>query len=78
MYQVTYSTNEAVNTYNTTAPPVTITGLVLMTTYTFSVTAYTITGPGTPQQVQTSTADMREWSGQVTIQFIVVLNPQPM
>eukprot|EP00731_Ephydatia_muelleri_P018884 Em0011g924a len=41
-------------------PPVTITGLVPTTTYTFSVTAYTITGPGTPQQVQTSTADIRE------------------
>ena len=63
MYQVTYSTNGVVNTYNTTTPPVTITGLVPRTTYTFSVTAYTITGPGTPQQVQTSTADICEWSG---------------
>ena len=40
-------------------PPVTIKGLVPTTTYTYSVTAYTITGPGTPQ-VQTSTADIRE------------------
>eukprot|EP00731_Ephydatia_muelleri_P018890 Em0011g930a len=44
MYQVTYSTNGVVNTYNTTTPPVVITGLVPRTTYTFSVTAYTITG----------------------------------
>ena len=41
-------------------PPVIITGLAPRTTYTFSVTAYTITGPGTPPQVQTSTADIRE------------------
>eukprot|EP00731_Ephydatia_muelleri_P018991 Em0011g1031a len=65
MYQVTYSTNGVVNTYNTTTPPVTITGLVPRTTYTFSVTAYTITGPGTPQQVQTSTADIPHVTGVV-------------
>ncbi|KAL5479268.1 hypothetical protein EMCRGX_G022767 [Ephydatia muelleri] len=56
MYQVTYSYNGSVNTYNTTTPPVTITELVPMTTYTFSVVCYTISAPGTPQQVQTSTA----------------------
>eukprot|EP00731_Ephydatia_muelleri_P019086 Em0011g1126a len=55
MYQVTYSTNGVVKTYNTTTP-----GLVPRTSYTFSVTAYTITGPGTLLQVQTSTADIRE------------------
>ena len=59
MYQVTCSTNGIVNT---TTPPVTITGLVPRTTYTFSVVGYTITGPGTPQQVQTSTAAIRECS----------------
>eukprot|EP00731_Ephydatia_muelleri_P018864 Em0011g904a len=65
MYQVTYSTNGVVNTYNTTTPQVIITGLVPRTTYTFSVTAYTITGPGTPQQVQTSTADIPHVTGVV-------------
>ncbi|KAL5486614.1 hypothetical protein EMCRGX_G019117 [Ephydatia muelleri] len=65
MYQVTYSTNGVVNIYNTTTSPVIITGLVPRTTYTFSVTAYTITGPGTPQQVQTSTADISHVSGVV-------------
>eukprot|EP00731_Ephydatia_muelleri_P018993 Em0011g1033a len=66
MYQVTYSTNGVVNIYNTaTPPPVTITGLVPRTTYTFSVTAYTITGPGTPLQVQTSTADIPHVTGVV-------------
>ncbi|KAL5486467.1 hypothetical protein EMCRGX_G018950 [Ephydatia muelleri] len=63
MYQVTYSTNGVVNTNNTTTPPVTVTGLVPRTTYTFSVTAYTITGPGTPLQVQTSTADIPNVNG---------------
>eukprot|EP00731_Ephydatia_muelleri_P018888 Em0011g928a len=63
MYQVTYSTNGVVNTYNTTTPPVTVTGLVPRTTYTFSVTAYTITGPETPLQVQTSTADIPNVTG---------------
>ncbi|KAL5486528.1 hypothetical protein EMCRGX_G019020 [Ephydatia muelleri] len=33
--------------------------------YTFSVTAYTITGPGTPLQVQTSTADIPHVTGVV-------------
>ncbi|KAL5486603.1 hypothetical protein EMCRGX_G019105 [Ephydatia muelleri] len=47
------------NTYNTTTLPVVITGLVPRTTYTFSVTSYTITGPGTLQQFQTSTADIQ-------------------
>ncbi|KAL5486525.1 hypothetical protein EMCRGX_G019016 [Ephydatia muelleri] len=65
MYQVTYSTNGVVNTYNTTTPPVTVTGLVPRTTYTFCVTVYTITGPGTPQQVQTSTADIPHVTGVV-------------
>eukprot|EP00731_Ephydatia_muelleri_P018910 Em0011g950a len=65
MYQVTYSTNGVVNTYNTTTPPVVITGLVPRTTYTFSVTAYTITGPGTLQQAQTSTADIPHVTGVV-------------
>eukprot|EP00731_Ephydatia_muelleri_P018844 Em0011g884a len=65
MYQVTYSINGVVNTYNTTTPPVTITELVPRTTYTFSVTAYIITGPGTPLQVQTSTADISHVSGVV-------------
>ncbi|KAL5486600.1 hypothetical protein EMCRGX_G019102 [Ephydatia muelleri] len=63
MYQVTYSTNGVVNTYNTTTPQVIITGLVPRTTYTFSVTAYTITGPGTPLQVWTSTADILHVTG---------------
>ena len=66
MYQVTYSTNGIVNT-NT--PPVTITGLVPRTTYTFSVVGYTTTGPGTPQQVQTSTAAIRECTA-VTVSYI--------
>ncbi|KAL5486530.1 hypothetical protein EMCRGX_G019023 [Ephydatia muelleri] len=65
MYQVTYSTNGVVNTHNRTTPPVIITGLVPRTTYIFSVTAYTITGPGTPQQVQTSTADIPHVTGVV-------------
>ena len=60
MYQATYSTNGVVNTYNTTTPLMTIKGLDPRTNYTFSVTAYTITGPGTPLQVPTSTADIRE------------------
>eukprot|EP00731_Ephydatia_muelleri_P012954 Em0007g264a len=47
----------ALVTSTATPPPVTITGLVPRTTYAFSVTAYTITRPGTPQ-VQTSTADI--------------------
>eukprot|EP00731_Ephydatia_muelleri_P019106 Em0011g1146a len=63
MYQVTYSTNGVVNTYNTATPQVIMTGLVPRTTYTFSVTAYTITGPGTPLQVQTSTADIPNVTG---------------
>ncbi|KAL5486620.1 hypothetical protein EMCRGX_G019124 [Ephydatia muelleri] len=62
MYQVTYSTN---GMYNTATPPVIITGLVPRTTYTFSVTAYTITGLGTLQQVQTSTADIPNVTGVV-------------
>ena len=66
MYQVTYSTNGIVNT---TTPPVTITGLVPRTTYTFSVVGYTITGPGTPQQVQTSTAAICECTA-VTVSYI--------
>ena len=61
MYQVTYSYNGSVNTYSTTTPPLTITELVPMTTYTFSVVGYTISGPGTPQKVQTSTAAIREY-----------------
>eukprot|EP00731_Ephydatia_muelleri_P019006 Em0011g1046a len=65
MYQVTYSTNGVVNTYNTTTPLMTVTGLVPRTTYTFSVTAYTITAPGTPLQVQTSTADIPHVTGVV-------------
>eukprot|EP00731_Ephydatia_muelleri_P018865 Em0011g905a len=40
-----------------------ITGLVPRTTYTFSVTSYTITGPGTLQQFQTSTADIPDVTG---------------
>eukprot|EP00731_Ephydatia_muelleri_P019044 Em0011g1084a len=63
MYQLTYSTNGVVNTYNTATPPVIIAGLVPRTTYNFSVTAYTITGPGTPLQVQTSTADIPNVTG---------------
>ena len=59
-YQVTYSTNGVVNTYSTTTPSVTITGLEPRTSYTFSVVGYTTTRPGTPQQVQTSTAAIRE------------------
>ena len=60
MYQVTYSSNGSVNTYNTTIPSITITGLVPKTTYTFSVVGYTITGPWTAQQVQTTTAAIRK------------------
>ena len=60
MYQVTYSSNGTMNTYNTTTPSVKITGLVPSTTYTYSVVCYTITGPGTPQQVQTRSAAIRE------------------
>ena len=67
-YQVTYSTNEIVNTYNTTQPPVTITGLVPRTTYFFSVVGYTIAGPGSSQQVQTSTAAIRECTA-VTVSY---------
>ena len=62
MYQVTYSTDEVVNTYNPTSPTVTIMGLLPNTTYTFSVTAYIMTGIGTPQQVQSSTAAIREYT----------------
>ena len=69
MYQVTYSINGTKNTYNTTTPPVTITSLVPRTIYTFSVVGYTIAGPGTPQQVQTSTAAMRECTA-VTVSYI--------
>ncbi|KAL5479762.1 hypothetical protein EMCRGX_G023335 [Ephydatia muelleri] len=65
MYQVTYSTDEVVNTYNPTSPTVTITGLLPNTTYTFSVTAYIMTGIGTPQQVQSSTAAMPDVTGLV-------------
>ncbi|KAL5486538.1 hypothetical protein EMCRGX_G019032 [Ephydatia muelleri] len=54
-----------VNTYNTaTPPPVTITGLVLRTNYTFTVIDYTITGAAT-QLVHTSTADIPHVTGVV-------------
>ncbi|KAL5479271.1 hypothetical protein EMCRGX_G022770 [Ephydatia muelleri] len=65
MYLVTCPYNGSVNTYNTTTPLVTITGLVPMTTYTFSVIGYTISGPGTPEQVQTSTAAIPNVTGVV-------------
>ena len=61
MYQVTYSTDEVVNSYKSTIPTVTVTGLLPNTTYTFSITGSTMTGIGTPQQVQSSTAAIREF-----------------
>ena len=69
MFQVTYSTNGIMNTYNKTTPPATLKGLVPRTIYTFSVVGYTITGPGTPQQVQTSTAAIRECTA-FTVSYI--------
>eukprot|EP00731_Ephydatia_muelleri_P025263 Em0017g346a len=65
MYQVTYSIDEVVNTHNPTSPTVTITGLLPNTTYTFSVAAYIMTGIGTPQQVQSSTAAIPDVTGLV-------------
>ena len=69
MYQVTYSNNGIVNTYNKITPPAILKGLVPRTPYTFSVVGYTITGPGTPQQVQTSTAAICECTA-FTISYI--------
>ena len=60
-YQVTFSTNDgSVNTYTTIQTMLTITGLVPRTMYTFTVVDYTITGPGAPLQLQTSTAAVRK------------------
>ena len=59
--EVTYSNNEVVRTYKSTTPTFTIAGLDPNTIYTFSVNAYIVTGIGTPQQVQSSTADIREY-----------------
>eukprot|EP00731_Ephydatia_muelleri_P037068 Em0390g1a len=62
VYLVNY-TNEIVNTVNKTIPPVTITGLIPRTAYTFSVTGYIVTGPGIPQLLHTNTADIPNVTG---------------
>ena len=51
------------NSYNITMPPITVTGLAgPRTTYSFSVVGYTLSESGLPQEIQTATAAIREYT----------------
>lgn len=58
---ITYQVNYTNKVLNRTMTPVVITGLQPRKNYTISVTGYITAGPGTPQQLQTSTADIRTY-----------------